>query len=287
MTGFLAGQYGLVKSVEMLIEAGYDAIDVSMTDIERPPYTDDYKEIAKTLIDIADKSGVSFVQAHAPYGTYEKFTKELAPYLPRAFEFCSLLGIENIVIHPLMLDPYYGNEEKVFNLNLEFYRSLAPLSRKWGVKIAIENMWGFHRGAGLVIEDVFANPREHARIFDELADPEVYTLCLDIGHSAICKREPADVIRTLGRERLGALHIHDLNYREDLHTLPGASKINWQSVCEALADIDYKGAYNLEADGFFHNFLHEHYSMVAKFMCDTSRVFADRIERLKAENKAK
>jgi sugar phosphate isomerase/epimerase len=187
----------------------------------------------------------------------------------------------------MMLNPYYGNEDEVFRLNLEFYRSLAPLAKKYGVKIGIENMWGFHSGAGLVIEDVFADPREHARIFDELADPEAFTLCLDIGHSAITKREPAYAIRTLGRERLGALHIHDLNYREDLHTLPGASKINWQSVCEALADIDYKGAYNLEADGFFRNFLPEHYSMVAKFMCDTSRVFADKIERLKAENKAK
>lgn len=282
-TGFLGRKYGLVRAVEMLIEAGYDAIDLSITETDSAPYTDDYREIAERLREMAESGGVRFIQAHAPYGTYEQFMKEYMPHIPRAFEFCSLLGVENIVIHPAIISPYLGNEERAFRLNLDFYKSLAPLAREWGVKIAIENMYGFHKGAGIVIDDIFADPHEHARIFDELGDPDLFTLCLDIGHSALCKREPADAIRVLGKRRLGCLHIHDVNYREDLHTLPGASKLNWQSICEALAEIDYEGAFNLEADGFFRGFLPEHYNTVARFMCDTARVFADKTEALKAE----
>ena len=67
-TEFLSAKYGLVRAVEMMIEAGYPAIDISMFDITACPFTDDYREIAAVLRAMADKAGVRFVQAHAPFG---------------------------------------------------------------------------------------------------------------------------------------------------------------------------------------------------------------------------
>ena len=45
-----------------------------------------------------------------------------------------------------------------------------------------------------------------------------------------------------------------IDYVDDLHTLPGVEKINWENVCRALGEIDYKGEFTLEADNFLKNF---------------------------------
>ncbi|MBR2650082.1 MAG: sugar phosphate isomerase/epimerase [Clostridia bacterium] len=282
-TLFLAKQYGLVKSVEMLADAGFDAIDISMDDVSSPIFGEGYREFAEQLLAVARERGVKFIQAHAPFGGgYNNYINNLLPYMPRAFEFCSLVGIRNIVVHPPQPMRYYGNEQKIFDMSIEFYKSLAPVAKQYGVRIAIENMWQRHPINQNIVDDIIADPAELARMYDTLADPETFTVCLDIGHVALCGREPEDAVRTVGGERLGCLHVHDVDYRSDLHTLPGVSKINWQRVCEALAEVDYKGAFNLEADNFYLGFIPEQHAIAAKFMADISRAFANKIEELKA-----
>lgn len=278
MTAHLAKKYGLKAAVSKLIDAGYTAIDVSMCELDKPPYVGDYRALAEELLDIAGKAGVKFIQAHAPFGGYEDFMNNIKPRLPRAFEFCGLLGISNIVVHPILPCDYYGNEEKLFNMNVEFYRSLAPLAKEHGVKIALENMWGFHPKAGLVIEHFCADPKELARLYDVLDDPECFTVCLDFGHVALCKREPEDAIRIIGGERLGCIHAHDVDYRQDLHMLPGTVKLNWDEICRALAEVNYKGAFNLEADGFYKGFFDSQCDTVTKFMADIATSMAERVE---------
>ena len=280
----LSNIYGLETSVDMLIEAGYPAIDVSMFKTDEPPFTDDYKEVAERLLAKANAKGVKFIQAHAPFGGgFEKYTTVLVPLMPRVFEFCSLLGIRDVVVHPIQDGRYYKREEELFERNVEFYKSLAPIAKQYGVKIAIENMWQRHPITKNICDDVLAPPEELARMYDVLNDPETFTVCLDLGHVALCGREPEDAIRTIGKDRLGALHVHDVDYASDLHTLPGIGKINWTKVCEALAEIDYEGSFNLEADNFFLGFLPEHHAMCAKFMADTTRVFAEKIDELRAK----
>lgn len=276
---FLADKYGIVRAVEMMIEAGYPAIDISMFDLNAPPFTDDYREIAATLRSMADKADVKFVQAHAPFGGgYDRYLNELLPLFPRAFEFCSLLGIESIVVHPIMRGHYYGHEEEHFEMNMKFYRAIAPLARTNKVKIAIENMWDTHPVTHRICDHVCADPYELCRYYDELADPEVFTICLDLGHVALCGREPEDAIRIIGRERLGCIHAHDVDYISDLHTLPGAAKLNWDAISHALGEIDYSGVFNMEADCFYNGFLEEHYPSVTKFMADTARIIANKID---------
>ena len=278
-TDFLSRKYGLVRAVEMMIEAGYPAIDISMFDTGACPFTDDYREVAKALREMADARGVRFIQAHAPFGGgYDRYLNELVPIFPRAFEFCALLGIENIVVHPIMKGHYYGNEAEHFDMNMKFYRALAPLAHTHGVRIAIENMWDRHPITGRICDHVCADPEELCRYYDELADPDVFTVCLDLGHVALCGREPEDAVRIIGRDRLGCIHAHDVDYVADLHTLPGASRMNWDRISLALGEIDYRGSFNMEADCFFEGFMEEHYPKVAEFMADTARVIANKID---------
>ena len=46
-------------------------------------------------------------------------------------------------------------------------------------------------------------------------------------------------------------YIHDNDYLDDMHTLPGISEMNWDEITKALAEIDYKGDFTMETDHFF------------------------------------
>lgn len=271
------GDVGLYRGIEMLMDAGFPALDLSLFDYDFV-MADDYKETAKKLKSLVDSRGVIFNQAHAPFGGgYEKYTTQTIPNFPRVIEFAGLVGVKTLVVHPLQRGRYYGQEEELYELNMKFYSSLAPYAKAAGVKIGIENMWHNHPISGCIVDDTCANPHELARYYDSLNDPEAFTVCLDIGHVALCNREPEDAIKIIGHDRLGAIHAHDVDYVNDLHTLPGLGKINFDAVCRALADIDYTGDFTLETK-FTKNYPTEFMPTVVKFMADTARFYVDKID---------
>ena len=132
---------------------------------------------------------------------------------------------------------------------MEYFKGLLPYAENYGVKLACENMWCNDKRKKVSIGGVCGNPFEHARYIDEINN-ELLVACLDVGHCSLSGREPQDCIRVLGN-RLGALHIHDNDYLDDMHTLPGLSEINFDEVMKALKDIDYKGDFTFETDHFF------------------------------------
>ena len=270
---------GREKGIELLAEAGFPAIDITIQGDLSYVVSDDWKETAQRYKAIADSHGVIFNQAHAPFGGgYDNYTKNIVPLLPRVFEFASILGVKNIVVHPLQRGRYYGHEQELFEMNMEFYKSLAPHAKRCGIKICLENMWQNHPVTGHICDDVCADPHELVKYYDSLNDPEAFTICLDLGHVAICGREPQDAIRIIGHDRLGAIHVHDVDYLNDLHTLPGMGKLNWDAICRALADIRYKGDFTLEADLFMYRYDPELRPAAVKFMAEVARHLANKVE---------
>ena len=144
-------------------------------------------------------------------------------------------------------------------------------------------MWQTDSRARHIVDDVCADPRELAALYDALDDPDAFTVCLDIGHVALCGREPEDAILLLGHDRLGALHVHDVDYRDDLHTLPGVGLIRWKAVTDALGAIDYKGELTLEADNFLRGFS-DCMPTAARFMADRARQLAAAVDAARPHN---
>ena len=278
-TDHLEKKLGLEGAVRTLIDAGFPAIDLYMFDTAKmPAFCDDYKDTAKKILNIAKERGVIFNQAHAPFGgPYEHYVNELVPHFERAFEFASLVGVKTMVVHPVTRGPYLGHEMEHFEMNMQFYSSLIPLARNTGVKIGIENMWGMHPKAKRIIDSVCSSPGELALYYDTLNDPEAFTVCLDIGHVGVTMREPEDAIRTLG-SRIGALHVHDVDYIHDSHTLPGVGSLNWNNIAMALAEVDYKGELTLEADNFYLGFDDSLIPTVSRFMADVARNLAEKVD---------
>ena len=175
------------------------------------------------------------------------------------------------------------DEKELFDMNMEFYRGLAPYAKSTGVKISLENMWQVHPVTRRIVDDVCADPHELVAYYDTLDDADAFTICLDIGHVALCNREPEDAVRIIGHDRLGSLHVHDVDYVSDLHIQPGLGKVRWDRVCRALADVDYKGPFTLEAGRTYQNLDDEVIPSVLKFMADQTRHLADKVEKYKAE----
>jgi sugar phosphate isomerase/epimerase len=278
----LALDFGREKGIEIIANAGFPAIDLTLFRDISFAFSSDWKDNVKKYKKIAENCGVFFNQAHAPFGGgFEKYTTDTKKLFPRLFEVCGMLGIGQMIIHPVQKVPYLGREEEMFEINMEFYSSLAPYAKNNGVKIGIENMWQNRPVTNYICDDVCADPREMNRYYDTLNDPEAFTVCLDLGHVALCGREPQDAIKAIGHDRLGALHVHDVDYVHDLHTLPGSAKINWDAVCHALADIDYKGDFTLEADKFLTQYDVEFRPTATRFMADVCKYLTDKIETYK------
>ena len=73
------------------------------------------------------------------------------------------------------------------------------------------------------------------------------------------------------------------DYVHDLHTLPGSSKINWDAVCRALADVKYKGEFTLEADNFLRKYDVAFRPTACRFMADVCKYLTGKIEAYMAE----
>ena len=101
-----------------------------------------------------------------------------------------------------------------------------------------------------IVADTCSNVDEFIRYIDTLNSPQI-TACLDVGHVALPLSDltAAEVIRKLGHDRLGALHIHDNDYTRDQHMLPYLGKLDWMEIAKALGEIDYQGDFTYEVNG--------------------------------------
>ena len=288
-TKYSAPILGMDKTIEAIAKAGFDGIDfyaIDMLKDDSPYNADGYMDIARAMKDKADECGIRFLQAHAPCpsssATDESFNATIREKIARSMEISAFLGAEIIVVHPIKHLKYYMNAEALYEMNMEFYRSLIPYCERYGIRVAAENMYEPDQKRGVCRDSTCASPDEFCKYIDDLGS-EWITGCLDLGHAGLCGREAHDILRYMGADRINALHVHDNDYIKDLHTLPYTANMNWDEICRALADIGYRGNFTFEADGFLTRYSPEFIPTALKFMHDTGRLLISRIEAYKGE----
>lgn len=267
------------EAVDIIAKAGFDCADFTFSALPKSTLTDLSAELDtyRELRRYSDSLGLPFNQAHAPYASSTGDPEEDAVIFKRiknSIILAGILGAKHIVVHPKQHLPYRYNQAVLREMNVEFYNALRPYAEDSGVKIAIENMWKYNPAHTHIDHSVCSRIEEHIEYVDMLDSP-VFVACLDIGHCALVGEDPAESIRRLGRDRLHALHVHDLDYVNDLHTLPGCSKIDYKPVIKALREIDYDGEFTLEATKFQLGFEEEFCQEVFNFMAKRARFLAD------------
>ena len=142
-THVLEERFGIEKALEMIAEAGFDGYDFSAfnmldqnEDIDPNSVLNgpEYMAWAKNVKAKADSLGIKCYQAHAPFPSSkydETFNKEIKQVIIRSMEIAAYLGAEIIVVHPIQHLPYNANVEKLYELNMEFYKSLIPYCKEF------------------------------------------------------------------------------------------------------------------------------------------------------------
>lgn len=269
--------------IDIFARAGFDAIDFSMfpmSDDNSPLNSVDVNEYAKNLRKMAEDAGLRFNQAHAPFPGWrvgdDAYNEKLPPRVIRAIKIAGLLGAKAIVVHPIAV-PGGGEAQKEFNLN--YYRGMEQVALDYGVKIALENMWGWDGRRNYIVPNVCSFGEDLADYYDEL-NPEAFTVCLDLGHCGLVGDEADHAIKALGHNRLGALHVHDNDYRNDTHTIPYAlgCKMNWNKITQALGEIDYTGDFTYEADCFLGRYDNDTLPIAVTHMANLGRKLIEKID---------
>lgn len=282
-TSVAVNRLGFEGGITMLHDAGYDCLDLSlfeMTKDDSAYVATDWRKTVEERRRFADEHGIIFNQSHAPFSfkwTDERIKEEIAkPRIEQSIEISAMMGAKIVVVHPLHWFTYKGFEAEARQMNLDYYRSLIPLARNFGVKIAIENMWQRDVKRKCPSDDVASRAADHASYIDEI-DSEWIVACLDLGHCGLIGEEAQDTIRILGHDRLQALHVHDNDYQGDRHTLPGLGQMDWNAIMQALKDINYQGEFTYEADSFLKGFEVDYLPMVSRFMVQTGRYLLSKI----------
>lgn len=287
LTQWVGSKLSEKEAVKVIADAGFDAYDISLFKLTREEAylfnRPDYVEIAKDLRKYADSLGIVCNQSHAPFPTStgkEEEDKVIYEKVVRAMEIASILGAKIIVVHPKQHLIYAEHPDELFQMNVEFYKSLIPYCEKFGIKVAAENMWQWYNGNKVPSDSTCSRAWEFCKYLDAI-DSEWIVGCLDIGHVSLMNADIPEFIRKMGNKRLQALHIHDTDYKADKHTIPFAEKIDFVAMCKALAEIDYKGDFTFEADAFYRGIPAELYPAATKYMCEVGRYLISEFEKAK------
>lgn len=285
-TDVLAKCFSLEEALRRIKDAGFDAADLSLFDTESNPRwsKETYKEEAIKIGEYARSIGLPILQAHAYFPSSASYRhqdeEELFELTYRGVEIAALAGAKKIVVHPLHYAEYNGHEEEWFERNMAYYTRFKPLCESYRVQVCVENMWKRNSLRGFMIDhDTCSRPEEFIRYLDTLnADGKNhFTGCLDLGHMVLVGEDPVKMIQKMGN-RIGTLHVHDNNYHDDSHTLPGLGKMPYEEICEALKEIGYQGLFTLEADKFIKHLPEALLPTAVSFMAENARYYANLCE---------
>ena len=271
--GMLIARFGVFESARMIKEAGFDCVDMTYytVPVDSPLLDDGYREYAIKLKEYFDELGLECNQAHAPfvfaYG--DRFTLEEPHYraIVRSIESAAILGAKVIVVHSV---GHRQGDDVLFDraYNLDYYRSLIPYCEKFGIRIAVENLFEYGRNGKFVGR--LSTPEALSEFVSELDSP-CFCACLDTGHASLTGVKPEDFVAGMRADTLQVLHVHDGDYLGDRHTLPYLMDFDWQKIMCALKKIGYNGELTFEILNYFRNIPKELIPEALRFAEKTGR----------------
>ncbi len=249
------------KVFEILAQCGLDCVDFWLFRYCKGAYTPmletGWERWAEKIRRISAEYHLPIEQAHAQFN---EFLPEDGSYqgpselLLRNVRACRMFGCDRLIVHPVLTDTRIRTPEQrqhIMEYNLRWFSELLPIAEECQVEIHIENMFRIPAGAGRGdYQFPFNEAASLVWLAEKLQHPLV-RICLDTGHANLCGYDIPAFIRTV-REYLGTLHLNDnvgdiSPHYADLHLFPGHGTIPWDQVAEVLKEIDYQGAFSMEA----------------------------------------
>ena len=232
-----------IERIRELHRAGFRYVDLSMysftpdCDYMKP----DWKDAVFALKAEADRLSMQFVQAHSqggnPFDEDQDKVDFLVAATVRSIEICSMLGIQNTVVHGGTAKGI--SKDEFFERNRVFYKRLFPAMEACGVNVLTENSTESNmRGK------YCTNSGKDMLEFVRYVDHPLLHACWDTGHGN-CEGSQYEDIVTLGKE-LYAIHYNDNHGKTDEHLIPYLGTLNHDEVINALIDVKFDGYFTLE-----------------------------------------
>ena len=244
------------ESARMMKQAGFDAVDLSMCrDMLEPEkmLSPEWAQVVYDECEALKAEGLELAQCHLPYygghlplpgdGSAQAFIDLLGDSWANAIEIAGRVGCPIAVIHPFF--DMNAEAEVTYAGNVQLIERLMPVLKKWNVKLALENCYGYKGG---YIDGHAVRPEDIMEILSRV-DEEYVGACIDTGHANIFRINIGKMARMYGK-RLIALHVNG-NAGGDSHALPysfAGDRQDYYDFSAALKEIGYKGSYNLEVD---------------------------------------
>ena len=246
-------------AVRLFKDTGFRCLDLSfylMNTPGSPLLSDGWMREIEEIGIAAEEAGVTFVQAHSPCGyfftegeEYERFIRSTV----RSVEACRMLGIENIVVHPVFADNYgspHIGRKGYMDANKRFFEEFFPVMDRTGVNILIENnaesIIGLPKDdAPGQSESLFCFAEDMLEVIEDMGHPNIHA-CWDTGHAALRNMDQYGAIMTLG-PHLRAVHIQDNFGRADEHIAPFQGVLNLDEIMCGLIDSGFKGYFTFES----------------------------------------
>ena len=281
-------RYGHRRSLEMIKEAGFDGVDYTfyeLPDDKNMLLLSDARRIAlaKELGEYIKELGLDIPQAHADFvgnrilrEKPESFNYE---FIWKSIECAKLMGADQIVVHTLKCCDEMP-EDEIVDINVDFMTQLIPFAKEHNIKIGIENLFkknfdnGTYRGR--------QNTAERMNSFIKKLNSDVFRVCCDLGHAAITGTEPEDFIRGMDADLMTMIHVQDTDYKGDRHWLPYMGMQNWEEICKALAEINFKGTMNIEVLHYYEQFDDNAILPAMKLAANVARYLAAKVESYKS-----
>jgi sugar phosphate isomerase/epimerase len=215
---------GVSDAFQLAKLAGFDGMEIM---VNRDPDARDV-ELLRSLI---EQHGLPVYSVHSPVLPGTEFLWGIGGRrkVERSAQLAVALGATTVVVHPpYRWQPIWARR---------FERAVREISERYGVEIAVENMFGLKLGGRQVVVHSTAH----------LADLDCSAFTLDISHAAADGRDALELGLELG-DRLRHVHLCDGHAAiegarlADEHLVPGRGGQPVGEIVRMLAERDWDGA---------------------------------------------
>ena len=230
---------------KMLVNAGYQAVDVNDTSHNSDVFLKDMDEqiqFVKTAIKNITDLGLVIGQCHAPHTkslwcTSSEEHEQNIITIENCVKVASALKIPYTIVHPIVYAFNNPGEDpdKYWQINIDMLRRVTKYAEN--TVVCLENMPGT---CGII-----RTGDDMARMLTDVGNDELM-VCLDTGH-LICQEGSFEEFFAAVGDRVKTTHIHDSLKGYDLHLLPGTGQGNWKEFKEVIRKYNYQGNINSES----------------------------------------
>jgi sugar phosphate isomerase/epimerase len=180
---------------------------------------------------------------HAPFSdlniatTDSKLRRFILKRMEKSLQYAHQLDCKLWVFHPghhSAISSFYPSMD--WYTNLQSVKTLLQLSRKYNVKIGMENIPG-------IFPTLLVNLDDFSRFFKELG--EDVGIVLDVGHANV--NGNVRIFMDKFRDRIVHIHVSDNDGKKDLHLAVGKGTVDWQEFARAVKRIQFRGIVMIES----------------------------------------